>query len=210
MPEDYIREAAKQAMPVTNNSTTNHKDGKEKAGWGRRIASILTILLVVAITVGLFLFRDNVSKFESYGYLGAFLISLIANATIILPMPGLLILIGLGATFNPLLVALIGAAGGALGELSGYLLGRSGRGITSNNRWYTRAEHWMKKQGFLTVFAFALLPFLPLDIAGLIAGVSRYSVWKFLAACMLGKGILYIIMIYTGAWGWDWLVNLMT
>ncbi len=191
---------------MSNNNTENtSSDVKRQRDWKKTSLDIFMILLVIAITVCLFLFRSKVSELGNYGYLGAFLISLVANATIILPMPGLAILIVLGNTFNPFLVALFGAVGGGIGEITGYLLGRSGRAITSDNKWYARAEYWMKKQGFLTVFAFALLPFLPLDVAGLIAGVSRYPLWKFLVACSLGKLLLYIAMVCTGDWGLDWL-----
>jgi uncharacterized membrane protein YdjX (TVP38/TMEM64 family) len=190
--------------PVSNTFSNKMKTEVGRGRWFKdKILPLLSIIFVIAISVALFLFRERVSELNNYGYLGAFLISLIANATVILPMPGLLILIALGAAFNPILVALAGAIGGALGEMTGYVLGRSGRGITSQNKWYTKADYWMKRRGFLTVFLFALLPFLPLDIAGLIAGVSRFSIWKFLLACFLGKAVLYIIMIQTGTWGWE-------
>ncbi|MFC1991280.1 VTT domain-containing protein [Chloroflexota bacterium] len=179
------------------------KPGKLKG----TVLPVLTILLVIAITVTLFLFRDKVAALENYGYLGAFLISLVANATIILPMPGLLILIALGAVSNPILVGLIGAAGGAIGEITGYTAGRSGRGLTGGKKMYDRAENWMRKRGFITIFLFSLLPFLPLDIAGMVGGVLRYSLWKFLLACFLGKALLYIVMIQTGAWGWEALLR---
>jgi membrane protein YqaA with SNARE-associated domain len=199
-------------MSVSNTATKGKQAGAADRGkWGRRLISLSTILLVIAITVALFIYRERVAELRGYGYLGAFLISLVANATIILPMPGLLILIALGAALNPFLVAVAGAAGGTLGEITGYALGRSGRGITSENKWYIRIEGWMKKKrGFLVIFLFALLPVLPLDVAGLVAGVSRYSIWKFFVACFLGKLILYFVIIQTGTWGWDALLRFFT
>ena len=92
-------------MPVTNNNAENiSANVKKERNWKKTSLDVFVILLVVAITVCLFLFRDRVSELGNYGYLGAFLISLVANATIILPMPGLLILMGLGASFNPCLL----------------------------------------------------------------------------------------------------------
>lgn len=168
---------------------------------------LLILLLVVTITVVLFIYRDRVSEFEELGYLGTFLISLVANATIILPMPGLLLLIPLGAVFNPVLVALIGGAGGAIGELSGYFVGYSGRRIARNNKWFVRAKDWMRKWGAIAIFVFALAPFLPLDIAGIVAGAFHFPIWKFLLACFLGKTLLYIVMVLTGVWGWEALLR---
>jgi len=186
----------------------NNNQSLEEQGKLRRIVlSVLTIVLVIALSVLLFLFRDKVAGLESLGYLGAFLISLVANATIFLPMPGLLVLIGLGAVFNPILIGLIGAAGGAIGELTGYTAGLGGRGLTKGNRMYVWAEDWMKKRGFLTIFLFSLLPILPLDVAGGVGGILRYPLLKFLLACFLGKAILYLIWIHAGAWGLESLLR---
>ena len=172
------------------------------------IVPLLTILLIIAITFVLFLYRDKASELENLGYLGAFLISLVSNATIFLPMPSLLLLFALGASFNPILVGLVSSVGGAIGELSGYIAGRSGRGIARENKWFTRADRWMRRWGTLTVFVFSLVPVLPIDTAGLAAGVLHFPVLKFLAACFLGKTILYIGMALFGAWGWEALMRL--
>jgi uncharacterized membrane protein YdjX (TVP38/TMEM64 family) len=205
--------------PAGNGSkgkAVNRKGWAEVWGWLKeRIVPVLILLFVLGLTIALFVYArynpERIREFENLGYLGAFLISLVANATIILPMPGLLLLIGLGTVFNPVLVALTGAAGGAIGELSGYIAGRSGRGLAGGERRILpRAERWMRKAGFLSIFLFSLLPFLPLDVAGLVAGVLRYPVWRFLIACFLGKGVLYIAMLYTGVWGWDLITRIFS
>ncbi len=174
--------------------------GAEKRGGLReKVVPLLTLLLVVAITVALFFYRDRVAEFKELGYLGAFLISLVANATIILPMPGILIISALGAAFNPILVGLTGAAGGAIGEMTGYMVGYSGRGVLRSNKMYARAEGWMRRWGAMAIFIFSIAPFLPLDVAGMAAGVLRFPIWKFLLACWLGKVLLYIGAASAGA-----------
>lgn len=151
----------------------------------------------------LFIFRDRVAALGDYGYLGAFLISLVANATIILPMPGIVIIFALGATFNPILIGLSAGAGGTIGELSGYLAGFGGHFIIRNRDVYERVSRWMRRWGMLAIIAFAFLPFLPMDVAGLSAGAVRYPVWKFLAAAFIGKSLLYILAAFVGALGWE-------
>jgi membrane protein DedA with SNARE-associated domain len=169
----------------------------------RYLVPLALLLLVIGASVSLFVYRDTVSDLGNWGYLGAFLIGLAANATVIFPMPGLLILFTLGATFNPFLVGLAGAAGGAIGEMSGYVAGHSGKKLIGRNKTMRRAEVWMKRWGAAGIFVFALIPFLPLDIAGLAAGALRYSIWKFLVAAFLGKTLLYVGLTYATAWGWD-------
>ena len=150
----------------------------------------------------LFIYRDAMTELGSWGYLGAFLIGLVANATVILPMPTLVLLFTLGATFNPILVGVTGAAGGAIGEMSGYIAGFGGHAFVKNNKLYIRAENWMRRWGSATVFVFALVPFLPIDIVGIAAGALRFPIWKFLVAGFFGKALLYICLTYATAWGW--------
>jgi uncharacterized membrane protein YdjX (TVP38/TMEM64 family) len=192
------------------NSPQQVEVGEEKR-LKKRVISFLMLFLVAAITIALFLLfqnnPDKIKEFQNYGYPGAFLISLVSSATIILPTPGLLLLIALGAVFNPVLVGLVGAVGGAVGEITGYVLGHSGRGLTQRNKLFVKAEGWMKRGGFVTIFLFSLLPFLPVDIVGVLAGALRFPMWKFLLACFFGKAILYVVMVQTGGWGWEALLD---
>ncbi|HEY32624.1 MAG TPA: hypothetical protein G4O10_05920 [Dehalococcoidia bacterium] len=191
------------------NNTVGHDESVEleTKGWVKRwLIPLVMLLLVVVITAVLFVYRDDVSQLEEYGYLGAFLISLVANATIILPMPGQLLIFALGASFNPLLVGLASGFGGALGEMTGYVAGASGRGVLQNSRTYLNAVSWLKKWGVFVIFLFTATP-LPVDLIGIAAGALRYPVWKFLLVCTLGKVILYTGMAYMGAWGWDTVVS---
>jgi membrane protein YqaA with SNARE-associated domain len=185
-----------------------HKQtGAEKGGWvKRKLIPLLILFLVIAITVCLFLYRDELAQLGNYGYLSAFLISLITNATIILPFPGIVIILLLGATFNPVLVGLAGGIGGAIGEMTCYMLGYSGRGVVENRRFYDKAAQWLKKWGVLTVFVFALTP-LPFDVLGIAAGLLRFPLWKFFVACWCGKTLVYIGMALAGAWGWEAFVS---
>ena len=180
-------------------------------GWlKKRIIPILAVLLAIAITIVLFLYRDEVAEFGNYGYLGAFLVSLISNATIILPVPGIVVLFALGATLNPVLVALVGAAGGTIGEITGFMAGYGGRGmVQGNGRMYTMAEKWMRRWGGWAIFAFAVAPVPILDIAGVVAGVLGYPVWKFLLIAWPGKSIKYIILVLAGVWGWQALLRFL-
>ncbi|MBI2287428.1 MAG: VTT domain-containing protein [Chloroflexi bacterium] len=184
------------------NPSKQAEPGK-KVGLRDKVIPLLTILLVVAISVFFFAYHAQVARFEKLGYLGAFLISLVANATVLLPMPGLLLISTLGTVFNPVLVALAAAAGGTIGEISGYLTGYSGHGVIQRTRLYVRGEGWMKKWGLMTIFIFAVAPFLPLDVAGMLAGALRFPLWKFLLVVWVGKSLKYIGLLSAGAWGWE-------
>ena len=161
---------------------------------------ILVLILILGITVCIFIFRDRVANLAGYGYLGAFLISLLSSATIILPVPGIAVIFALGATYNPYLVGLAAGAGSALGELSGYMAGYSGQGVLKKSKTYLRMEHWMRRRGSVVIFVLAFVPNPIFDLAGAAAGILKYPVWKFLLFCFLGKTPRSILVAFAGAW----------
>jgi len=190
-----------------NNNTEADPRKKRK----RRLLPILIIILVILLSVGLFLFAqrfpDKVKEFGNYGYLGVFIGSLISNATIILPVPGVLVLFPLVANLNPILVALAGSTGGIIGELSSYMAGFGGQAMVDKGRIYQRVEGWMRKWGGWTIFVFAFAPIVPFDVAGLVGGAMRYPLWKFLLIGWIGKSLKYIWLVYAAAWGFNTLLR---
>jgi membrane protein YqaA with SNARE-associated domain len=182
-----------------------------KKSWKQRVLSISIIVLVVGLSVGLFLFAqrfpDKVKEFGNYGYLGVFIGSLISNATIILPVPGVLVLFPLVAKLNPILVALAGSTGGIIGELSSYMAGFGGQAMVNKGRLYERVEGWMQKWGGWTIFVFAFAPIVPFDVAGLVGGAMRYPLWKFLLIGWIGKSLKYIWLVYAAIWGFNALLR---
>ena len=138
-------------------------------------------------------------KFEALGYPGIFLISLLSNATIILPVPGIIVTSAMGTIFNPFWVAVAAGSGATVGEISGYLLGFSGQGVIENRVWYDKICNWMRKYGDITVFLLALIPNPLFDIAGLVAGALKLPLWRFLLWTLLGKTIKMMAFAFGGA-----------
>ena len=97
--------------------------------WMKRgFVPLLGLLVALGIIIGIFIFYkynpEIFEEMETYGYLGVFLISIIFNATIILPASNIAVITSMGATLpSPLFVGLAGGAGAAIGELTGYLAG---------------------------------------------------------------------------------------
>jgi hypothetical protein len=69
----------------------------------------LGILLAVIVSILVFLFRDSFVNLKAYGLVGIFLISVLGNATIILPVPVVLTAFVGGSVYNPILVSVITA-----------------------------------------------------------------------------------------------------
>lgn len=180
----------------------------------------ILLLLIAASVLGLLLIPEPTfdrEYFERVGYPGLFLVTLMANASIILPTPGFIAVVVAGAVLNPLLVALIGAAGMTIGELSGYLVGRAGSTVSAgkNNNGESRWSRWtafssklVKRWGVLGIFILAALPNPLFDIAGIAAGAVRLGIVKFLIATFAGRLIRTSLLAYSSAYSIDTIVDL--
>jgi membrane protein DedA with SNARE-associated domain len=173
------------------------------------ILRVLVLLAVIGISVYIFEIRDQAAKFAAYGYPGIFLISILANGTILIPAPGIAFVFAMGGVFNPLMVGLVAGAGAAIGELSGYMAGFSGQPVAEKTKIYRRVESWMRRYGMLTIFVLAMIPNPFFDLAGMAAGASKMPLYKFLIACLPGKIIKMCVFAYAGAYSINWLVNIM-
>jgi membrane protein YqaA with SNARE-associated domain len=164
-----------------------------------KILRILSLIFVLAVSIFLFINRDQLKSIQVYGYPGLFVVSFLANATLILPVPGILLTSIMGTVFNPVWVGVTAGSGAALGEITGYLAGYSGQAVIENREWYDRITGWMVKYGDLTVFFLALIPNPFFDIGGIVAGALKMPLWRFLFWCWLGKVLKMIIFAFAGA-----------
>jgi membrane protein YqaA with SNARE-associated domain len=168
---------------------------------------ILALAVTVGIVVGAFALREHAARLAAYGYPGIFLISLIANATLILPAPGLAVTFAMGGVFHPLGVALAAGTGATIGELTGYLAGFSGQAVVERAGAYHRLESLTRRYGAITIFVLAILPLPIFDLAGLAAGALRMPLAKFLTATWAGKLIKMLLVALAGAYSIDWLLR---
>ncbi len=164
------------------------------------VIRVVVMLAVIALTIVLLIYRDQIQVLQAYGYPGIFLFSILANATVLVPIPGVIFTSAMGAVFNPFWVANAAGAGAALGELSGYLAGFSGQAVVENTKRYDQVVHWMEKYGDITILVLAFIPNPLFDLAGMTAGILKMPVWKFLIYCVIGKILKMMMFAYAGEW----------
>ncbi len=142
------------------------------------------------------------------GYFGIFVVSLIGSASIVLPLPFIVVVFSAGAFLNPLLVGLSAGAGAAIGELSGYGVGYGAQTlIAKHKKRFELAESWFQKHGgFFVIFIFAATP-LPFDVVGLMSGAMKYPIKKFFIATLLGKIVANLIVAYAGFYSISWILG---
>ena len=198
-----------------------------KENWGKRegrlrrtLFPVLIFVFVIAVIVSLQLVYgrhpERLIELKNYVYWGAFLISLVGNATIILPGAVLLMLGNMmivvdpvGGPVGPSMVGLAGGVGAAIGEMTGYMVGYSGRGVVGSSRLYLRLVVWVRRWGIVTIFILSLMPVF-FDLVGIIAGAFRFPLWKFVLLCWLGRTILYMGVVLGGVWGWEFVLPYFT
>jgi membrane protein DedA with SNARE-associated domain len=177
--------------------------------WKSNLLRALALLAVVGLSVAVFSIRDRVEEFAAFGYPGVFLIALLANATVLLPAPGVAVVFAMGGIFNPIFVGLAAGTGGALGELSGYLAGYSGQAVIERTDIYARIEPWVRKYGGWAILVLSAIPNPFFDIAGVAAGISKMPMRRFLFFCWIGQLIKMTLFALAGAYSLTWILDLM-
>jgi membrane protein YqaA with SNARE-associated domain len=182
---------AKAAAPpaVTPSVPAQDEAPERRSVW----KMLLTIVALGAMSAAFLFVPIDWERVGNWGYLGVFVVTFVATASFILPIPYLLIVARAGMFLNPVMVTLVAGLAGALGELTGYIIGASGRDLIPQGKLYEKANHWMVKYGFWCVAFFAFVPNPVFDAIGFAAGVLRYPLWKFVVACFLGKSLKFLL-----------------
>jgi uncharacterized membrane protein YdjX (TVP38/TMEM64 family) len=171
-------------------------------GRGRGLAIVGTIALVfVAFAAMLWLTSDPVRREaveglvrSPIGLLVLFGLAALSTATLILPAPGLALTAVAGAAGDPIVVGIVAGLGQAVGELTGYAAGWSGRALLPDNPATRRVNGWLGHRGVVAIFVLALIPNPLFDLAGILAGALRMPVFRYLAAAAGGKMIKNIVV----------------
>jgi membrane protein YqaA with SNARE-associated domain len=154
--------------------------------------------LAAGISAAVFLINDRVRDFGRYGYPGIFVLSLLASATIVVPAPSLAVVSIMGSVLNPFAVGLCAGAGEALGELTGYLAGYSGRAVIEDQKRYEQLVGWTQRYGLWVILVLSIIPNPLFDLAGIAAGALKIPVRRFLVTCWIGKTIKTVLFAFGG------------
>jgi uncharacterized membrane protein YdjX (TVP38/TMEM64 family) len=127
-----------------------------------------------------------------------FLLSILTNATVLIPLPGVVFTSAMGAVFDPFWVAVASGSGATLVELSGYMAGVGGQ------VWLTiwiGTSGWNIGSGSTTIgqLSCCFHSQSPFDMAGFIAGAGKVPLWKFLLFTWIGKIAKMLMFAYLGA-----------
>ncbi|MGQ9903357.1 MAG: YqaA family protein [Anaerolineae bacterium] len=176
------------------------------------LRAIASLLLAVAISTGVIWltshFREEIQSFGKAGLIGLFVLSILGNATLIIPAPAFMFACAAGTVFSPVGVGIVAGLGAALGELTGYLAGYGGTGIIPRGRLYQSMQAFIQRHGMLAIFLLTAIPNPIFDVGGILAGVTRMPVWQFVISAWAGKAIRLGILAFVCLSGTPWLRQL--
>jgi membrane protein YqaA with SNARE-associated domain len=165
--------------------------------WKEGLVQIVCVILIVAAVLFL---GGRIREFSSFGYIGVFVISLLSSATILLPVPGWMAVISMSRILNPYIVGIVAGLGSGLGEFTGYAAGDGvAKLVVKDEKKLEEYKRLIEKYEVPGIFVLAFIPNPFFDVAGIAAGSVEVPLWKFLAACIAGRVLRYILLAYIGA-----------
>jgi membrane protein DedA with SNARE-associated domain len=204
MPEQFTEEkkALKEKKPAKDVAV------KKKSTKWVLIIGIVCIVITLLMAIAIVIYKDEVKELQNYGYLGAFFISILGGATVIVPVPMLAIVVALGAVMPmPWLVAILAAMGELIGAMTIYYTGRSAGHALSQSKhgWiqktYDKVMSFIKKRAAVTLFVVTSIinPFF--YPAAFAAGAMRFGIKKYIVVVLAGKLIKSFTVVYAGYFG---------
>ena len=183
---------------------------------------VATIGGSVAIAVFLIYNWQYVIQLEHEGYLGLFLISLLAGSPIPIPTPSMILTFTLGSLLNPVLVGIISGLGNAIGFAFVYLTARGGfRFLPDFDISNSRISRFLRKirmsriidspnqTGAVAVFLLSIYPNPVLTPVVLGMGATRFSFMRFFLPCWAGKTVMTMILAFLGYFGLRSILNFL-
>lgn len=168
------------------------------------------LLAMAAAAVALWRGVISVEWLASFGYKGIFFLSLI-NSVSPVAGPSQIATFFVASKLNPLLVGVAGGMGGAIGELSGYVLGYSFRASVSDElqRKFERLGNWRfirisRERSFVPLFVLASIPNPFFDPVSALAGSLKIAFTKYFVPVLLGRTLRHVIIAYAGFYTISW------
>ncbi len=162
-------------------------------GHWRQFAVALTLGGAIAVAAVL-MFPDT----AGLAILGAYCIP--TNSVIPLPHePGVLFFADF---YRPLWIAVAATVGSGIAAFSDYAIVRGAMrhkwaSRVSRGRWFQWAVRSFMKRPFATVVLFAVSP-LPVSVVRVLAPASTFSVWRYVAAMMVGRFPRFYVFAWVG------------
>jgi uncharacterized membrane protein YdjX (TVP38/TMEM64 family) len=197
-----------EKLTIATDDTESTEVAAKRAARRAYILGILGVVLTLLMAAAIVIYKDEVQTLQQYGYLGAFFISILGGATIVVPVPMLAVVFALGGVMpSPWLVGISAALGELVGALTIYMTGHgAGRAIAGSKhgriqKAYERMLDLVERRGALALFAVTSVVnpfFYPAAFA---CGALHFGLRKYIFIVLIGKIIKCMTVVYAGYFG---------
>lgn len=166
--------------------------------------------MVLDVIVGFLSWLTTTITFliQTYGLIGLFIAAILSSATIVLGVPieiGILLMLSI-THMNPFIVGVVAGIGAAIGEMTGYFLGRGSiEAFEKLKHEQVQVIHRLKEQinskGVAVILFFTVIPLIPFDVIGIAAGLVEMNPIKFFITAAIGKSIRFTIIGFAAVYG---------
>ena len=160
------------------------------------LLAALSVCATVVLCILIIQHQTFVDQISHWGYLGCFIINILATGTFVLPGMGAVITFTLGGVLHPAVVGVVAGFGEATGAVGASLTGYGGRAFLDEGR-----MHDMQRHGSKAMFIMAALInpiFYPFAVW---MGVLRVRIGKFFLYTFLGRTFKNMLLAYLGYFG---------
>ena len=160
----------------------------------QKIAAIVAVFL---FNLMLFLLPIDYAALGGLAYPGAFLLTFVANAAVVVPVPYVPIIAHMATSADSVAVVVILAAlGSALGEAVAFFVGRVEKDLFAGHPWFQRLRSFFRYEWRAAIFLFLFaIPLNPVfDAGGLGAGALGIRFRTFFVPVLLGRMVRFAII----------------
>ncbi len=175
---------------------------------GTLVYGLIVILIPNTVAVSTSFYYWFMDAASAFGYSGAFAVSFLGNATILVPFPYVVVPFVLGANmgYDPWFIGLVSGVGAAIGEMTGYFAGYYGRRLLKEEDKVNGFREYVQQRPSMTpliVWFLAATP-IPDDLLIVPLGVARYSWWRVFVPLLIGKAVFLTAIAWAGRLGLVW------
>lgn len=162
---------------------------------------ITTLILSSLFVILPFIIKIDYEKFQALGLIGVLFTAFFGSVTIFIPSPAIFSIGVAGGYYDPILVGFFAAIGSTLGDATGYIIGYSADKATHFEKkkiWYGLLHFTLEKYGVIIILFFSIIPNPFFDGLGLLAGLGKYPIKKFLIYVFIGRLLRFYIVALIG------------
>jgi membrane protein DedA with SNARE-associated domain len=178
---------------------------KHKRRPTKREAIIGGIFLAITVILCILIIqhREYLEQIARYGYIGCFVTNILASGTIAMPGLGMIITFTLGGVLNPPIVGAVAGIGEAIGAVTAYFTGYSGRGLfrDNKNRLFLRFNEMLQRHGSKGIFLMASVANPFYYPFALFMGMVHFGFARFFLITWAGRTIKNMVLAYLGYFG---------